>query len=273
MRDIQELEKRIDNIEYFTTLTTQELEITNFDVIDAATGLNRFKTGFLVEAFKNAFLTARTTSPDYAANIAGQKLEAPAEQESIRLVLDETSSSHFVNKNGYLMLPYTEEVFAQQNLSSRVENLNPFLVISWDGILEVDPPVDEWVEIRDRPTVFEEETEVRTVNNYIPCPPPPPRPSRPSPPPPPEPTEIAIGWYGSTVGREANNEYTKGNGGDGADYWIRKASKSSADDIAKRFLDSAGDNYNDGREDYYNDDSLDPSSVSKKDIVSGRTTS
>jgi len=171
MKDIHNMNKRLDNIEDFATLTAQELEVTGYDVTDAETGLNKFKSGYLVESFKNAFLTARTTSEDFSANFAGENLEAPHEQESIKFNFDKENSSNVVNRNGYLMLPYTEVTFASQSLSSRTTNLNPFLVISWDGILEVDPPVDEWVEIRDRATVFEEDTEVNEVVNYVDCPP------------------------------------------------------------------------------------------------------
>jgi len=277
MEDIQELQKRIEGIEYFATLTAQESEITNYDVIDAETGLNRFKSGYLVESFKNAFLTARTTSPDFKANFAGEELEAPAEQESVKLRFDDETSSHAVNRDGYIMLPYSEEVFASQPLSSRITNLNPFLVISWDGILEVDPAVDEWVEIRDRPTVFEEETEVNTVVNYIPCPPPPPpepedededeeEPEEPDEPA--EPVVTPIGWYGATLDRESNTNYTTDDL-DGADYWINKSRDSDPSTIARRFLDEAEKNYRNDDEDTYNRNAIDPSIASQEDIITG----
>lgn len=266
MEDIDELEKRVESIEYFTTLTAQELEITNYDVVDAETGLNRFKTGYLVESFTDAFLTARTTSPDFKANFAGQELEAPAQQEMVELEFDNTGSSHYVNKNGYIMLPYTEEAFAEQNLSSRIENLNPFLLISWDGILEIDPPVDEWVEVRDRPTVFEEETKTKTITNYVSCPPPPPRPSRSSSSPSAAPIETPIGWYGSVLGRDERDTASD----TGGEWWTSVSQNNSAEKVAESFLYGAEKNARAGKESVFNADALDPSRASKNDILTGK---
>jgi hypothetical protein len=68
------------------------------------------------------------------------------------------------------MLPYTETVFASQTLSSRTTNLNPFLMISWNGILDINPKSDNWSEVRDLPVIFESKTETVDVYNYISCP-------------------------------------------------------------------------------------------------------
>ena len=52
MRDIGTLEKRIQNLEEFTSLSALELDTKTLEVKDAD-GLNRFKTGFVVNNFKN----------------------------------------------------------------------------------------------------------------------------------------------------------------------------------------------------------------------------
>ncbi|GIS08932.1 MAG: hypothetical protein CM15mP113_0620 [Pseudomonadota bacterium] len=52
MRDIGALEKRIENLEEFTSLSALELDTKTLEVKDAD-GLNRFKTGFVVNNFKN----------------------------------------------------------------------------------------------------------------------------------------------------------------------------------------------------------------------------
>ena len=45
MSDIGRLEKRIENVEYYTRLSMLELETSTLEVTDA-NGLNRFKCGF-----------------------------------------------------------------------------------------------------------------------------------------------------------------------------------------------------------------------------------
>ena len=52
MRDIGALEKRIENLEQITSLSALELDTKSFQVKDAD-GLNRFKTGFVVNNFKD----------------------------------------------------------------------------------------------------------------------------------------------------------------------------------------------------------------------------
>ena len=51
MRDIGKLEQRIENVEYYTALNLLEAEAQSLEVVDS-NGLNRFKSGFLVDNFK-----------------------------------------------------------------------------------------------------------------------------------------------------------------------------------------------------------------------------
>lgn len=188
MRDIKQILNRVERIEEFSTMTASEVAVASYEIKDAATGLNRFKSGYLVESFKDPFTIARTTAGDYAASFVGQVLAAPIEELicDLRLVnqtqadtLDNGNTSMtsytaqdntFVIKGGCLMLPYTETPFAQQPLSSRVTNLNPFLVIRWDGTVECYPATDQWVEILELPTIFESVVESVTYTWWSPVP-------------------------------------------------------------------------------------------------------
>ena len=55
MRDIGDLERRIENLELTTTLSALEVDAQSFEVRDAD-GLNRFKTGFVVDNFASRAL-------------------------------------------------------------------------------------------------------------------------------------------------------------------------------------------------------------------------
>ena len=50
MQDIRKLEDRIQNLEYYTTLSLLETETSNLFVSDE-NGLNKFKSGFFVDNF------------------------------------------------------------------------------------------------------------------------------------------------------------------------------------------------------------------------------
>ena len=51
MRDIGRIEERLTNVERVTTLSLLEKDAQSFETTDA-NGLNRFKSGFLVDAFR-----------------------------------------------------------------------------------------------------------------------------------------------------------------------------------------------------------------------------
>ena len=241
MNDIKAISNRVTRVEDFATLTAAELSVTSKEVLDAATGLNKFKTGYLVEDFSNPLTIARSTSGDYAAMFVGTELHA--RMESLDCVLDILgTSTGFVDMNGVLMLPFTEEVFAQQTLSSRVTNLNPFLVIRWDGVLSVNPPSDSWVDVTELPTIFESLTENVIVNEYayISCPPDPvviildPVVVTPTPRPPLPETTFG-GWYGQVAGRAGESG--------GVNYWTAAVTSGEHANLAAAFLYSAEANY------------------------------
>ena len=52
MRDIGKIEKRVDNLEYYTSLNMLEMETASFSVKDAD-GFDKFKNGFLVDKFSS----------------------------------------------------------------------------------------------------------------------------------------------------------------------------------------------------------------------------
>lgn len=246
MSDIKRISNRVDRVENFATLTAAEMSVTTVNVKDAATGLDRFKTGYLVENFTSPLGIARTTSGDWCATFVGQTLQPKMEDLLCKLVL-QSSSSNYISKNGYLMLPYTETVFAEQKLSSRVTNINPFIVISWNGILDINPPSDDWVEIQDLPTIFEEKTEEIIVNVPTPAPHPPavswdPEPS--PPPLPPLPAPSFGGWYGNVLARGGEVE--------GVNYWSSSSTAGKTNEqIAVEFMTAAAQNFYSGKEETY----------------------
>lgn len=254
MGDIKNISNRVDRVEDFATLTASELSVTTLNVKDAATGLDKFKTGYLVENFTNPLSIARTTSGDWAAIFVGQTLQPKMENLLCELTLQPSSSSNYVNKNGFLMLPYTESVFAQQSLSSRVTNVNPFLMISWNGILDINPPSDDWVEVQESPTIFEQKTEEIIVNQPFPCPADPPRPPLPPP--------VYGGWYGEVLGRAGETG--------GVDFWKEAKTSNSAAEVAAAFLNSAAFNANRGAEPTFN--KISASQLASNKVLTSTTT-
>lgn len=173
MGDIKNIDQRITRLEEYTTLTALESVSVQTNVIDAKTGLTRFKTGYLTENMMNPLELADYFNAAFAASwnnfgLIGQlqtvsipiSLRSPTSQTTLYANNDgtnaviNTSDGYAIHNGGVVTLAYTEEVFASQPLSSRVTNINPFLVIAWNGVLKLFPNGDTWVEQVDKPEIF-----------------------------------------------------------------------------------------------------------------------
>lgn len=190
MSDISKIENRVKDLEYYTQLNSLETSILSYDIIDAETGINKFKSGYIVDNFATYNLVCDYFNRYNRCSFWEHILSAPTEDyEGVYKLLD--TSSNYKNNNGLITLNYTENKFIEQPLSSRVENLNPFLVFSWEGSMTIEPPSDVWVETQDLPTIFNATTETVEVEvrRVVQAPPPPPvwepEPAPPAPVPPP----------------------------------------------------------------------------------------
>lgn len=170
MSDINGLSNRVQRLEEFSTLSATESDLINYEVIDAQTGLSRFKTGYLVENFANPITIADVTAPSFRSSFNRRELAAAQDQMLCPVNVHGGESTAFTVTNGVVTLPYVEGIFAEQNLSSRVTNLNPFLVISWDGVVTLAPTSDSWTEVLDLPEIFDSRTDTVIVTTWVPAP-------------------------------------------------------------------------------------------------------
>jgi len=168
MADITDLETRVENIEYYTALNLLEQKASSLQVPDV-NGLNRFKNGILVDDFSD-YSTADTANPDFIANIniRKQQLTPLTSVENFQLqnpvVLD--SLGTVTNTNNYnissingkqtniFTLPYTKSSIINQPLASSVLSINPFAVTNQQGILNLNPPMDNWIDESQTPSVL-----------------------------------------------------------------------------------------------------------------------
>jgi len=150
MKDIGNLETRIDNIEYYTTLSLLESDTNNLSILDS-NGNDRFKNGFLVDNFRSDNFAA-TNNIDYKVSIdTNNGLVRPYPYiNNIGLDYDVTLSGsnetvgELRKKGDFLLLPYTEVTYASNQYASRVVNLNPFNTITWVGDFQISPSRDVW---------------------------------------------------------------------------------------------------------------------------------
>ena len=159
MADIAKLENRIDNMEYYTVLNLLEKEADSLQIQDA-NGLDRFKSGFLVDNF-SGHATGDVQHPDYRVSIDMQNGELRPKyfMKNVRMNEENTNetdrtSSNYQKTGSLLTLPYEHTVAADQPYATRVENLNPVLNFSWAGNMKLTPEGDEWFETRRLPDLI-----------------------------------------------------------------------------------------------------------------------
>ena len=170
MQDIATLENRINNVEYYSSLSMLEQKAQNLQISDAF-GLNRFKNGILVDDF-SSYATADTLNTDYAATINRRERRLTATQSVKNFPLKdatlaynmglpdsatEASLNYKINYDGYVnyfTLPYTTANAVTQRIASRTVNVNPFAYATREGTLTLSPNVDNWVDTNYAPALL-----------------------------------------------------------------------------------------------------------------------
>ena len=159
MRDIGKIEKRVENLEYYTQLSLLEQTALNTQVQDSE-GLDRFKNGFLVDTFKGHNV-GDALSLDYAAAMDMEEGTVRPLFYSDQVSLEETNTTDAertadgYKKTGDLItLPYTEQVFVENTLASKSVYINPFAVSQMRGNLKLTPDLDEWKDTNVRPDLI-----------------------------------------------------------------------------------------------------------------------
>jgi hypothetical protein len=148
MKDIGGLEKRIENLEYYTSLSLTELATlgkADLSVLDTA-GLPRTKSGMIVDSFIDKTVAGFTfrdfsSSIDIINNLARNSYNL----YSTKIFSNNSILDSYVEYNGPLLtLSSTTETFVTQNLASKSININPFAVTQFVGSILLDPPSDVW---------------------------------------------------------------------------------------------------------------------------------
>jgi len=175
MRDIAKLDKRIKNLEYYTSLSLLEKSASGAEIADVD-GNIRFKNGFIVDGFFGHNV-GDPSNPEYSIAIDTKTGTARPrfDERSVNLIRkssdsDNSSSTNIARatadlganpikcttaiKGGVVTLPYSEVTELNQPYASYAEFVNPYNVIIWDGTVNLSPESDEWKEVDQRPDVI-----------------------------------------------------------------------------------------------------------------------
>tara|TARA_R100000479_G_scaffold51668_1_gene24577 strand:+ start:13144 stop:20211 length:7068 start_codon:yes stop_codon:yes gene_type:complete len=151
MRDIGRIEDRVETLETLTSLSLLELDTRTLQVRDAD-GLDRFKSGFFVDDFADNLRMESKSE----ASIRGNELGTPVDYFSLKPEVATSEGSTQFDLNSDLLDPNTQKTgdlitlkydtkgWIKQPLASRVENVNPFNIISFTGSVAIFPAQDSW---------------------------------------------------------------------------------------------------------------------------------
>lgn len=157
MRDIGKLETRINNLEYYTSLSLLEQETANLSIPDAQ-GLDRFKNGFIVDNFSGHNI-GDVGSADYvcAVDMENNELRPFTSQDNIGLIPYASGSSNLNVYGDLITLPLNSTTphvrLAENSYASRTEFVNPFAVFTFIGDMKINPASDDWFEVNRRPDI------------------------------------------------------------------------------------------------------------------------
>lgn len=159
MRDIGKLEKRIDNLEYYTSLSLLEQQTESLEITDEF-GDSRFKNGFIVDNFAG-HSTGDTSSPDYFCSIDMENAELRPffSMQNINMIEKNFNDSQRANSKyklygDVITLPVVDTpVLVKQEFASRLENINPFAIFTFLGQVQINPSSDDWFEVNRRPDI------------------------------------------------------------------------------------------------------------------------
>lgn len=157
MKDIGNLEKRIQNLEYYVSLTLLEQETASLSIKDGDTGLDRFKNGFIVDQFVGHGI-GDVKNVDYriAVDPDRQELRPMHFTDAIELVENLNSSEErdgrSYRRNGDIIsLPYEDQLFLFNPYGTRTIDVNPYKVGAFKGEIVLSPEGDNWKDTDRRP--------------------------------------------------------------------------------------------------------------------------
>ena len=152
MRDISSLDKRIEKLEYYTSLSVLELSTKSL-LIESSTGGNRFQHGILVDPFNGhdiCMVEASKISIDPTPSEARPKFNI----NQIDLKYNASSGSTISDNGRLITLNKTEiEGYISQPFGSKIRNCAQDIIFTYTGGLTLYPDGDWSVDYTTNPAV------------------------------------------------------------------------------------------------------------------------
>jgi hypothetical protein len=160
MADIGKLETRVSNLEDYVALSSLEKSTADIKIVDQF-GLDRFKSGFFVDQFKDTKVSSQSEDCSFSVDVA-EKCGRPNFYRTIVKLTEadgtttatRTSNHYSVNGSKSVTLPWSKIPIIEQRVASFGELINPFQVASFVGNASIYPENDVWLTNVDAGSTF-----------------------------------------------------------------------------------------------------------------------
>ena len=141
MADIGKLAKRVDRLEYYTSLSLLESSAQTLQIRSNSTGQNRFKNGILVDPFRD-FSLSNTQDPQFRVALDSIRGEARPFFSTIvlNMYFDSSLSTNMQKTGDIVTLAYTSVLYQKQVYASKYHNCIEGNIYSYRGTMTLDPP-------------------------------------------------------------------------------------------------------------------------------------
>ena len=137
MKDISNLEKRVENLEYYTQLNLLESNLQGKEFLD------KFKSGYIVDNF-DSLTTSDTETTLHAIAIDFDKKTIRPEAITREVNMRQLSINNAINNSGVITMNYTSVPYIKQELASTIERIQPFAKFNWDGNCLLTPSFENY---------------------------------------------------------------------------------------------------------------------------------
>ncbi len=163
MKDIGKLEDRIETVEKLTALSLLELDTKSLQIRDI-NGIDRYKSGFFVDGFKDrSSIDVENSDTKITLNTQLQELKSDVSLYSLKsqiapsLTVNNNSADFStdielldpsIKKTGDIVtLNYAEVGWnnLEQAFATKKQGINPFGIVNYNGSIKLTPSSDTWV--------------------------------------------------------------------------------------------------------------------------------
>lgn len=151
MRDIGRLERRIEQVEYYTSLSLLENKARSQSVLYEDAVLQKEKYGIVVDQF-DGFNIADNRNSDLVCQISFNELKPYKVTNSIKLNLVGADRPYRTHDKTY-SLTFTETPVISQSSATKSINVQPYLFAQFIGKAKLTPESDHWFSTKITPEV------------------------------------------------------------------------------------------------------------------------